>query len=33
MADKISRASIAMHYAIMAALVVWAFGLMLYVFF
>jgi hypothetical protein len=33
MADEPSRASIAMHYAIMSALVVWIVGLGFYVFF
>lgn len=33
MADEPSRASIRMHYAIMAALIVWMVGLGFYVFF
>ena len=33
MADEPSRASIAMHYTIMAVLMVWVVGLGLYVFF
>jgi hypothetical protein len=33
MADEPSRASIAMHYTIMATLVVWVVGLGFYVFF